>query len=270
MKIYLFVAIATFLLICCADKNSTPININFALTYQNHPISCGPNTTNKLPFSLTDFRLYLHNIELQDQQNQWHQIKLTNNQWQNDSTVLLDFEDASGDCTSGNLPTNTQISGLSIESPKAIRFTLGVPFELNHQNPLTAKAPLNESTMHWHWQSGYKFLRAEFKQVLEQKNEQQHANLRLHIGSLQCKGEVNNISHCEKPNRATYTIANFDAAKSITIAIDKLINFNSQSTNLTCMGNNERPWCANALQWAGLAENKAKSNMFIQTRPAIK
>ena len=269
MKIYLFVVITIFLLTACSDKNTTPIKLNFALTYQNHPISCEPNTTEKLHFSLSDFRLYLHNIELQDQQNQWHQVKLTNNQWQNDSTALLDFENASDDCASGNEPTNTQISGLSIDNPKAVRFTLGVPFELNHQNPLTAKAPLNESTMHWHWQSGYKFLRAEFKQQIQQENEQQ-ANLRLHIGSLQCKGEVNNISHCEKPNRTTYTIDDFDINQNITIAIDKIIDFYSQSNNLTCMGNNERPWCANALQWAGLDDNKAKSNMFIQTRPAIK
>ena len=42
-----------------------------------------------------------------------------------------------------------------------IRLTVGVPFELNHANPLAAAAPLDRGEMFWSWQSGHKFLRAD-------------------------------------------------------------------------------------------------------------
>ncbi|MFT5162374.1 MAG: putative repeat protein (TIGR04052 family), partial [Alteromonadaceae bacterium] len=138
-------------------------------------------------------------------------------------------------------------------------FKIGVPFELNHKNPLTAQPPLNQSSMHWHWQAGYKFMRAEF--VINNQPR------RLHLGSLHCKGEIGAISHCELPNRPAFTLTNFKLNQSaITLSLDKLLDDDSSNDHsyLTCMGGTEHPWCDNALKWLGLAGNQPQRIFSIK------
>ena len=53
------------------------------------------------------------------------------------------------------------LSSIDLSKIKEIKFTLGIPFELNHLNPLTQTSPLNVPTMFWVWQTGHKFLRFE-------------------------------------------------------------------------------------------------------------
>lgn len=263
----------------CSKKTNVPTIIEFELTWPSPPYECQGymiDLDKEIETHLVDFRLYLHDIELQDNRNQWHSIKLIPSQWQNDSTVLLDFENAKETCELGTQYTNRHIIGTGLEKPAAIRFTLGVPFELNHKNPLIAERPLNESSMHWHWQSGYKFLRAEFRQknsinYLHNNPElpQRTLNKRFHLGSLQCKGEVSNITHCEQPNRVTYTIENFDISKKIFIDTSLLITTTDETnthlknnnppndtgnthTQITCMGKGEQPWCVKVLTALGL------------------
>ena len=54
---------------------------------------------------------------------------------------------------------------MSGSAPRAsysgVRFTMGVPFELNHGDPTVAPSPLNITAMFWNWQGGYKFLKAD-------------------------------------------------------------------------------------------------------------
>ncbi|MCJ8268399.1 MAG: metallo-mystery pair system four-Cys motif protein [Psychrosphaera sp.] len=245
----LFTAILAAILLSACSK-PIPVTIPFTLTYHDQPVSCGefgPSTAN---ITLKDFRLYLHQIELQNKDGDWSPLTLDSNSlWQNDSTALLDFENGSSDCQ-GNPGTNTTLTGtLPSADYQAIRFVIGVPFELNHQNPLIALAPLNESSMHWHWQGGYKFVRAEFS--VHGKSRRQH------VRSLQCKGEINAISHCEKPNRVPIELADYTNGP-VVIALDKLLDFSQpeNKSNLTCMGGSDNPWCLNGLDWIGLNDNK--------------
>jgi uncharacterized repeat protein (TIGR04052 family) len=61
-----------------------------------------------------------------------------------------------------------------------LRFTLGVPFALNHLNPLTQPSPLNDSSMFWVWQTGHKFLRLELATATA------NDNWLFHLGSTGC------------------------------------------------------------------------------------
>ncbi len=255
--------IAAIVLSACSKPS--PVTIPFTLTYHDQPVTCskfGTSSTNTdNTIKLKDFRLYLHQIELQDTSGDWSALTLdSTSPWQNNNTALLDFENNDADCQ-GTPGTNTALTGtFSSENFQAIRFVVGVPFELNHQNPLIASAPLNESSMHWHWQGGYKFVRAEFI-VGEQSR-------RLHIGSTQCKGEINAISHCEKPNRAQVELANYSNINNnapVNIALDKLLDFNlaDSKSKLTCMGHSDNPWCLNGLDWIGL--NDSKPQMAFST-----
>jgi len=65
-------------------------------------------------------------------------------------------------------------------------FNIGVPEQRNHQNPLQAKTPLNQSDMYWSWQQGYKYLRLELAKETEQ--------WALHLGAAGC--------HSASPMRA--------------------------------------------------------------------
>jgi uncharacterized repeat protein (TIGR04052 family) len=240
-----------------ACSKPLPVNIPFTLSFKNQLLSCEQvNNAKPSLVKLKDFRFYLHDIQLQNQAGQWQTLNLNSqSQWQNESTVLLDFENAKDNCTSGNTATNTVISGdITPDDYQAIRFKVGVPFELNHKNPLTAVSPLNESSMHWHWQGGYKFMRAEFS-----INNQSR---RLHVGSLQCKGEIHDITHCEKPNRSQITLTQFSLNEStIMINLDQLLEQKTANNklSLTCMGDSQNAWCANARQWLGLSPQSNQS-----------
>ncbi len=85
-----------------------------------------------------------------------------------------------------------------------LRFTVGVPPDLNHQDPAVAAPPLNRSDMFWVWQQGYKFLSIEGP-----------AGPVLHLGSTGCSGPAPvrpPNGDCQRPNRLTVTIDEFDPA----------------------------------------------------------
>lgn len=237
----------------------------FHLTYHNESVDClqFPQLLPSTTMTLQDFRFYLHDIELQNSSGRWTAMALEQGgQWQHDSTVLLDFENARGDCKLGNRESNNQITGtIKNDDYQAIRFKIGIPFALNHQNPLTAKAPLNQSSMHWHWQAGYKFIRAEFA-----FNKQPR---RLHLGSLRCKGEVGNVTHCEQPNRVQITLNGFTLNKTpVTVSLDQLLDATDpdDKSHLTCMGDTEHPWCNNAMKWLGFLADEQKAFLIAEEK----
>ena len=80
--------------------------------------------------------------------------------------------------------------------PKKIRFTLGIPLTLNHQNPLSQNSPLNDPVMFWVWRRGHKFLR------LDLQSENDH--WLFHLGSTGCIAPSSlraPSQECRQPNR---------------------------------------------------------------------
>jgi len=120
--------------------------------------------------------------------------------WQQDSVALIDLENGEGACVNGTQEMHTELTGTAgINEFDGVRFTIGVPFESNHANPLLAEAPLDDAAMHWHWRSGYKFLRVG---VATQSD-----SFWMHLGSTACEGTVQNITGCRSPNRVTVKLA---------------------------------------------------------------
>ena len=78
---------------------------------------------------------------------------------------------------------------------------LACHFDLNHDNPLTAEPPLDDPDMHWHWRSGYKFLRAGIRTATD--------GFWIHAGSAGCEGTVGNITGCRFPNRIDVFLPDF-------------------------------------------------------------
>ena len=175
-----------------------PVKIPFVATWQGAPISCEDPGT-----ALTDLRFYVSNVQLVDTEGRSHDVRFaTEMEWQNDAVAFIDLENGAGACLNGTAELSTYVLGVAkVKEYRGLRFTVGVPFRINHENPLTAEAPLDDPDMHWHWRSGYKFLRAGVSSASD--------GFWIHVGSAGCEGTVGNITACTFPNRIDVNLPNF-------------------------------------------------------------
>ena len=198
------------IVLCCAScaRESSPVEIRFAATLDGMPISCGATDAK---WRLTDLRFYVSNVRLRDEYGDWISVMLAaDDLWQSERVALIDLEDGQGACINGSTETNDAVRVFSdLTSSTGLSFDIGVPESLNHEDPLTAGAPLGYTVMHWHWASGYKFLRAGVETTDD--------SFFLHLGSNRCTGTIGNIQGCSASNRATVVIADFDPAKEAVI-----------------------------------------------------
>lgn len=121
----------------------------------------------------------------------------TKHSWQSERTVLIALAEA---CSpSQGADGNTRLKGtVPPGNYQYLEFSLGVPFELNHMNPLEAEPPLDVSSMFWVWQTGYKFLRYDIE-----------GQWSFHLGSTGCHS-VSAVrapaEPCAQPNLARIRI----------------------------------------------------------------
>jgi len=172
--------------------------VPFVATWQGQAIDCSSPG-----IALSDLRFYISNVQLIDRQGVAHDIRYaTEMEWQNDAVAYIDLEDGDGACQNGTAETFDHILGVAPAADyEGLRFTVGVPFRINHANPLTAKPPLDDPDMHWHWRSGYKFLRAGVRSDTD--------GFWIHTGSAGCEGTVGQITGCKFPNRIDVELPGF-------------------------------------------------------------
>ena len=198
------------------SKASAPIEIEFRPVYAGAEVACsGPEDP-----TLTDLRFYVHNLRLQDVDGTYHNIELDSDEWQQSGLALLDLEDATGNCLNGTEVTNYSVRGsVSGQAFRALEFELGVPFAVNHGDPLQAEPPLGDADMHWHWRGGYKFLRAGLKNDAD--------SFWLHLGSTGCAGTIQNITGCNAPNRVAVRLENFRPGDVVLLDLAALVDASS-------------------------------------------
>lgn len=214
-----------------------------------------------------DFRMYISRVHLLNAGGHEVPLQLENDgKWQFDNVALLDFEDKTGACESGTAETRFEIVGqLPQGDYRGLRFELGVPFELNHQDATVASSPLNLSSMFWSWRGGYKFLRADFS------SEGMPQGYFVHVGSTGCtdgKADHNNASGhghhahgkhaqeasqvteaCEYPNRAAVSLNNFEPGVHRVVAdlghllAQSDVDSHAQDTAQGCMSSPDDPDC---------------------------
>jgi hypothetical protein len=76
---------------------------------------------------------------------------------------------------------------------------------------MSAAPPLAYTVMHWHWASGYKFLRAGVERGPD--------GFFLHLGSSRCEGTIGDIRGCASGNRPRVSIPEFETGRDV-VAID--------------------------------------------------
>ena len=205
--------LATPVLAAAGDPGE-PEPISFALQFGavvgDAPFACGARyEVGGVGMEARDLRFYVSDVRLV--RNDGTEVPLELEQdglWQHQGVALLDFEDASGGCRNGTAQTRDVVSGMAPAGDyRGLRFTMGVPMELNHINQATAPSPLSLTALFWSWNAGYKFLRAE---VLSDGLPQ---GFFVHLGSTLCtpEGRVTQpATDCRNGNRVTVDIPDFD------------------------------------------------------------
>ena len=198
--------LAAGLLSACGEP-PVRVQIPFLAVFAGAPIACdGSGGT-----ELTDLRFYVFDARLTDTTGHDRQLELTaDKDWQQANLALLDLETGSGHCMNGTSEVNNVLTGtVAAGDYQGLSFTLGVPFEQNHTDPLLAVPPLGDAAMHWHWRGGYKFLRAGFATADD--------GFWIHLGSTGCEGTLQNISGCSAPNRVTVRLDDFVPGRDIVV-----------------------------------------------------
>ncbi len=205
-----------------------------------------------------DFRFYVSNVRLLSADGGERPYTLKDDGvWQGEQVGLLDFEDAAAQCSNGGTSaTNAQLSGEATGGAyTGVRFTLGLPFELNHRDATVAQAPFNSSALFWNWQGGYKFVRIDGNTTGLPNGHN------VHLGSSGCINDPlmpDKVTSCAFPNRVEITLENFNLATQVVVedygALVKESNLdvNAAMSAPGCMSTNTDPDCATIFQNFGL------------------
>ena len=230
----LSVGLLSLVLGACSDPPDTELKLDFDLT-STHFDDCGEGV----------FMLYLSNPRLVDLHGQSFRLRLDpESPWQTQSLALLSL---AGDCDGVNRASNASLQGRAPRGDyQFFEFELGVPFKLNHANPLEAPSPLDLPVMFWTWQTGYKFLRVDLGNQWS-----------FHLGSTGCDSASAvraPAQPCRQPNLARYRIpiAHGEPAK-ILLDLDALLQGIDVSDQENCVeAYKEKPVCRTLLKRLGL------------------
>ncbi|WP_394390585.1 MbnP family copper-binding protein [Shewanella woodyi] len=142
--------------------------------------------------------------------------------------------------------------------PGEFSFNLGVPFKLNHQAPLTAQPPLNQSDMFWTWQMGHKFFRLDLaKNEPKQGEVSVQTGWQFHLGSTGCKSASvmrAPTERCSYPNRPRFAL-NYQGETELVLDLAPLLSDALQNQVLTlnsCMSDPHTLICKELLPKIGI------------------
>ena len=269
-----------------SNSNAAPVHIRFEGRLAGRPFACGKTYegvgTGATTVTPADLRFFVSNLEMIDANGGSAPIVLDQDGlWQYNSLALIDLEDGSGECRNGNAAMHAEATGsVSPNHYRGVRFIVGVPFDLDHVDPLQAPSPLNMTAMLWTWQSGYKFIRAEVLVAPsgasapaavtpaepdpsgQKAADKGHSRgFPVHIGSTGCGGTIRTAAppqECMHPNRIVVILKAFDAAKDVVIfdlgrlLANSDVTVNTPSTAPGCMSGEDDPDCVPVMRALGL------------------
>jgi uncharacterized repeat protein (TIGR04052 family) len=197
-------------------SDSYPVSIEFRAVVDGVAFSCGDTYpgigTQKTTVTPLDLRLFVQDLKLVRKDGTSVPVKLdVRKPWQNDNVALLDFEDATGNCSDGTREVNNTITGIVPPGEYVgVAFKNGVPEELNHVDPTAQADPLQSfSKLSWGWLGGYRFAKIELMEVVP-PNGTGGTGI-LHVGATGCSGDQKaGTVACTRSNRNDIVINDFD------------------------------------------------------------
>ena len=257
------------------SKTNVVNKINFAPSYKSEILSCETSFTQQnKDWHYQQLQFFISNIAVKNKQGSWHTWLMKKNAFQNQNIALIG-ENCADKKSSKNKNNHWSIEfseQLNLHDFTALRFTLGVPFEFNHLNPLTQPSPLNDPSMFWVWQTGHKFLRLE----LASKTD----SWLFHLGSTGCKAPSSVRSpkdQCRQPNRvdvelelpvvnstgAEHAVNMQNNTLQINFLLDKLLTNVKLNKNHFCQSSPENKTCQILFSSLNLiSENTNKKAVF--------
>ena len=230
--------ISSFLVACSPNSNQVGASqLAFTLMLNGQPISCSDPAEGVIVdgqhWQLDQLKLFVHDLSIQ-QGDKSKNIELTTNGWQAHQVGLVSLEpECGGSKIENNEETNHALVfkiPVDLQNAESLSFRLGVPFELNHQNPLTQPSPLNLPLMFWSWQMGHKFVRWDMSNDIDTWS--------FHLGSLGCESASvvrSPAQPCSEPNVVSVTL---DSPKSnaneVHIHLDRIIQNIKLSSDNSC------------------------------------
>lgn len=204
--------LCTVVLGAACSRWDLPVEIPFYATWNGEPIACEGTSP-----ALTDLRFFVTNPRLVDREGNEHDVRFaTEYEWENDAVALIDLETGNGACASGSNEVYDRMIGVAVAGDyRGLRFTVGVPFRLNHADLRSATPPLDRVDMHSHSVSGHKFLRAGVAAA--------GGAFEVHVGSAGCNGSVGYVTGCEYPNRIEVFLPDFVPGGSVAVNLDALV-----------------------------------------------
>lgn len=203
---------------CAPDPTPVSTEIQFEAMVGDQAFDCTKEYSNigmdKGTLKPLDLRIYIHNVRLIRADN-GEEVPFTlteDENFQGAGVAMLDFENGAGSCKNGTSELNVTLKGMAPKyAYKGIKFVMGVPTSLNHQDLTATPAPLNVTTMSWSWKAGRIFMSA-----MGRNDKGIHL---VHIGSTGCKGdpETGDSVTCSKPNRPEMVLNAFDPAMNKVI-----------------------------------------------------
>lgn len=257
MRLLNALLLAALLSGCGADREVT---VRFDALVGDAPARCGDTYdgvgTTGTTLTMGDLRFYVHDVRFLTADG--GEVPMTLDEasdFQDGAVALLDFEDKSDTfCSMGTEATNTALVGTVPDGVEIIgvRFTLGVPRDRNHEDVTFAPAPLNQGSMYWGWNGGYKFFR------LDGATTGLAEGFFVHLGDTACEGDGRgNITGCAQDNRAEITLMGFDPdTQSVAVDVGALLSENDMDANgggpPGCMSGFDDPDCATMFGGFGL------------------
>jgi uncharacterized repeat protein (TIGR04052 family) len=232
--------VAAFALFPAAAQQA--VTLRFDARVGAEPFDCARSyVAGAATYQAQDFRFYVHDLALLREDGVAVPVALAQDgRWQRDRVALLDFEDKTGACGNGTTDTRTQVAGsVAPGRYKGLRFVLGVPFDLNHQDATIAEAPFSLSALFWNWRGGYKFARIDL--ATRSADGRPHA-FPIHLGSTLCMpagasgataghgampaggghgggtGVNAPPASCANPNRVVVEFKDFDIERDVIVA----------------------------------------------------
>ncbi len=264
--------VALLCLTACSPRQQT-VTIEFEARLGDVPIDC---ETEVGGIRMSDLRFYVYHpiltseisrdTDSNDARSRNHYsehlrpISLSDNgRWQQQELALIDLENGQGACENGTPDTNSKIVGtVPAGDYDGLEFEVGVPFTWNHADPLTAAPPLDDSTMHWHWRSGYKFMRAGF--------ETDDDGFWMHVGSAGCEGTVGDISRCRFPNRVPVQLSDYRPGDTVIFDLSPLVDVvdTNDATPTDCSSGPAEDACREPFAVFGLEFDSGQPNYLEQ------
>jgi uncharacterized repeat protein (TIGR04052 family) len=253
LRFFLFVFLIQLNSSCSRSGDGKGIDVE--IWHNGGPLDCNMFKSAQQVWSIQQLAFFISNVELSNKDTEYHP-KLSSTPWQNNDVVLIqpnldncatksEGEDKvvhDDPVASEQHKTNNRLQFLApadFDSSEQFSFTLAVPFELNHQNPLLQPSPLNLPSMFWSWRSGHKFFRLDMQSP--------NGSWVFHLGSVGCSATSTMRSpknECVQPNRVSFNLDKKHDGTKLVMHLDKLIANTSMRNDDSCLFHSGQENCS--------------------------